>query len=149
MFSRLISVTLWTILVSQVFVACGRQAPEYEVVEVQGEFLDLGLSSESIPPVRFYTYKSDGRNVNFFVRKDREGTLRTHFDACYSCFKYKLGYVPEGNEVVCRACRIGYDLDEPIWDFVGPCAPITLSSKASAGRIRIKKRDLEKGTQFF
>ncbi len=131
------------------FWACGRKAPEYTVLENEGEFFELRLSDESTQPVHFYTYKLNGRNVNFFVRKDCEGNIRTHFDACYSCFKYKMGYVVEGNQVVCRACRIGYDLSEPIWDFVGACVPITLSSNASGGKVRIKVRNIKKGIQFF
>ena len=124
-------------------------APEYTVLENDGEFLELQLSGESTQPVQFYTYKSNGKNVNFFVRKDCDGNIRTHFDACYSCFKYKMGYVVEGNQVVCRACRIGYDLSEPIWDFVGACVPITLSSNASDGKVRIKIRNIKKGIPFF
>lgn len=140
---------LLTILTSLAAASCGRQAPEYVIVEPVGEFLEMPISEAGLPPARFFTFKFEGRNVNLFVRKDRDGEIRTHFDACYSCFKYKMGYVVEANQVVCRACRIGYDLDEPVWDFVGPCVPISLSNKSSGTVLRIKRRDLERGAQFF
>ena len=39
----------------------------------------------------FFTYKIGGENINFFVCSVGTGKLQAHFDACYSCFKYKLG----------------------------------------------------------
>lgn len=142
-------VCLFAAILAQGYIGCQRRAPEYEIVTPSGESLELKLSGDSLPPVHFFTYKSKGRNVNFFVRKDRDGAMHTHFDACYSCFKYKMGYVVEGNRVVCRACRLEFDLSEPIWDFIGSCVPITLSSKASPGSVVIKKQSLERGEQFF
>ena len=129
--------------------ACSRRAPEYTIVEPKDGLVEVRFVDGSIPPVQFYTYKCNGRNVNFFVRRDREGIVRTHFDACYSCFQYKMGYTTGDNQVICRACRIAYELDEPVWDFVGPCAPITLSSSAKDGVVRIETRVLEKGSRFF
>jgi uncharacterized membrane protein len=75
--------------------------------------------------------------------------LQAHFDACYSCFKYKLGYVREGNQVVCIACRIGYNLDDVVWDYVGACAPINLKSGIAGNDLVIKRSRLEKGERFF
>jgi len=131
------------------FWACNRNAPEYTILQGEGDFLEMQLPEPSAQPVQFFTYKSNGRNVNFFIRRDCDGNIRTHFDACYTCFQYRMGYVVEENRVVCRACRIGFNLSEPIWDFVGPCVPITLSSKVSGSTVRIKIRNLEKGIQFF
>ena len=95
------------------------------------------------------TYKNGGKNINFFVRTDGSGKLQAHFDACYSCFKYKLGYVREGNQVVCIACRIGYNLDEVVWDYVGACAPINLKSGIAGNHLVIKRSRLEKAKRFF
>ena len=69
--------------------------------------------------------------------------------AGYSCFKYKLGYVREGNQVICIACRIGYDLDSVIWDYVGACAPISLKGQISGGRLVIRRFWLQKGEKLF
>ena len=128
---------------------CGRQAPEHAVVVADGNLVNIRLASVNNGGVHFFTYKYDGKNVNFFIRTDGTGRLQAHFDACYSCFKYKLGYVREGNEVVCIACRIGYNLYDVIWDYVGACAPINLKSRIDGNHLVIRRSWLEKGKKLF
>ena len=74
---------------------CARQAPEHHLVSAQDGRIEIVLDEVNDGRTHFYTYKHQGKNVNFFIRTDGEGTIRAHFDACYSCFKYKLGYVQE------------------------------------------------------
>jgi len=133
----------------QVLVGCSPQAPEYQIILPAGDRVNISLDTVNDGGVHFFTYKWEGRNINFFVRTDGTGRLQAHFDACYSCFKYKLGYVREGNEVVCIACRIGYRLEDVIWDYVGACAPINLNSRIAGGSLTIRRISLEKGKKFF
>jgi uncharacterized membrane protein len=128
---------------------CGSQAPEHPRVEPTGEAIVLPLSLVNDGGVHFFTYKSGGRNINFFVRTDGEGRLHTHFDACYSCYKYKKGFVREGGQVVCIACRIGYKLQERVWDYVGACTPMPLRSRRTADGLVISLADLQQGRRFF
>ena len=137
------------LVLSLLAAGCSKQAPEHRIVVPDGERVSIPLATVNDGGVHFFTYKWDGRNVNFFVRTDGTGRLQAHFDACYSCFKYKLGYVREGNEVVCIACRIGYRLEDVIWDYVGACAPINLRSRISDGHLTIRCASLEKGKRFF
>jgi uncharacterized membrane protein len=138
---------LW--LVVLVSVGCQRQAPQYPIVVATAERVKIRLADVNNGAVHFFTYKHGEKNINFFVRTDGTGKLQAHFDACYSCFKYKLGYVREGNEMVCIACRIGYDLDDVVWDYVGACAPINLKSRIVGDHLVIKQSRLEKGQRFF
>ena len=138
---------LWLVL--PMLAGCERQAPEYPVVVPAADRVKIRLAAVNNGGVHFFTYKHGGKNINFFVRTDGTGKLQAHFDACYSCFKYKLGYVREGNQVVCIACRIGYNLDEVVWDYVGACAPIILSSRIAGDLLVIKRSLLEKGEKFF
>ena len=128
---------------------CERQAPEHPVVVSNGDRVRIQLAMVNNGGVHFFTYKHSGKNINFFVRTDGSGALQAHFDACYSCFKYKLGYVHEGNEVVCIACRIGYNLADVVWDYVGACAPIILKSGIAGNHLVIERSRLEKGKRFF
>ena len=130
-------------------VGCERQAPEYPVVVPAADRVSIRLAAVNNGGVHFFTYKHGGKNINFFVRTDGTGKLQAHFDACYSCFKYKLGYVREANQVVCIACRIGYDLDDVVWDYVGACAPINLKSGIAGHHLVIERSRLEKGKRFF
>ena len=139
--------TLWLAL--QLLAGCERQAPEHPVVVYDGDRVKIRLATVNNGDVHFFTYKHSGKNINFFVRTDGAGNLQAHFDACYSCFKYKLGYVRERNQVVCIACRIGYNLDDVVWDYVGACAPINLKSRIVGDHLEIKRSRLEKGKRFF
>ena len=128
---------------------CQRQAPEHPVVVPAADRVNIPLTTIDNGGVHFFTYKHREKNINFFVRTDGSGKLQAHFDACYSCFKYKLGYVREANQVVCIACRIGYNLDDVVWDYVGACAPINLKSRIAGNHLVIKRSRLEKGERFF
>ena len=138
---------LW--LVISLLAGCERQAPEHPIVVPRGDRVSIPLAAVNDGGVHFFTFKHEGKNVNFFVRTDGSGKLQAHFDACYSCFKYKLGYVHEGDQVVCIACRIGYDLADVVWDYVGACAPIILRSRAGGDQLEIRCAWLEKGGRFF
>jgi uncharacterized membrane protein len=120
----------------QVLVGCSPQAPEHQIVIPAGERVNISLDRVNDGGVHFFTYKWEGRNINFFVRTDGTGHLQAHFDACYS-------------EVVCIACRIGYRLEDVIWDYIGACAPINLKSRISNGHLTIRRASLEKGKRFF
>ena len=128
---------------------CERQAPQHQVLAPQDGRVNILLTAVNDGGVHFFTYRHGGKNINFFVRTDGSGKLQTHFDACYSCFKYKLGYVRQGNQVVCIACRIGYDLDDAVWDYIGACAPISLKSRIAGKHLVISQSRLEKGRKLF
>ena len=138
---------LW--LAISLLAGCERQVPEHPIVVPRGDRVSIPLAAVNDGGVHFFTFKHEGKNVNFFVRTDGSGNLQAHFDACYSCFKYKLGYVHEGDQVVCIACRIGYDLADVVWDYIGACAPINLKSRIAGQYMVIKRSWLEKGERFF
>lgn len=128
---------------------CSRQPPEHQLVVSRDDAVAIPLTTVNDGRVHFFTYKFENKNINFFVRTDWVGQLHAHFDACYSCFKYKLGYVWEGNQVVCIACRIGYNLDDSVWDYVGGCVPISLKSRLFRDHLLIKHSWLVKGKKLF
>ncbi|MGB8336349.1 MAG: hypothetical protein WCE56_17780 [Desulfobacterales bacterium] len=70
---------------------CERQAPEYPIVVPDADRVNFRLAAVNNGGVHFFTHKSGGENINFFVRTLGTGKLQAHFDACYSCFKCKLG----------------------------------------------------------
>lgn len=131
-----------------IFPGCSRQ-PEYQLVELTDGVLVLPLTLVSDGDVHFFTYKFSGKSINFFVRTDGRGEFHTHFDACYGCFKYKRGYIHEGDTIICAACRLSYNLKEVIWDYIGACAPITLKSKIVGEDLIIRGTHLQRGARFF
>ena len=136
-------------VVALALAACGRMPPEYEVVEAVGDAVRLPLARVADGGVHFFTYKHAGTNVNFIVRTDGNGALHSNFDACHSCFQYKRGFVVEGPDLVCIACRLEYPIADEVWDFIGACAPISVHSSRDGGSLVIERRLLERGARYF
>ena len=141
--------TLFAVLFLILAWGCGRSAPEHEKVVAENGLVRLPRSVVDDGSVHFYTFVHDRRNVNFLVRTDGNGTLHTHLDACYSCYKYKLGFVHEGDEVVCIACRLRYPLEDEFWDFIGACAPIPIHAEVEPDAVVVEERILVQAARYF
>lgn len=128
---------------------CTKQAPEHLLVTPQGDVIKIPVKDVNDGGVHFYTYKYKEKNINFFVRTDGKGKLHTHYDACYSCYKYKLGFRVEGSDLLCIACNLKYNLYDEHWDFIGPCSPIPLRSKVKGDFIVIKVAVVKRGQKLF
>lgn len=128
---------------------CAKQAPEHPLVVPQGDVIKILVKDVYDGCVHFYTYKYNGKNINFFVRTDSKGKFHTHYDACYSCYKYKRGFRIAGADLLCIACNLKYSLYEAVWDFIGPCSPILLRSKVKKGFIVIKLSVIRRGKKLF
>jgi uncharacterized membrane protein len=54
---------------------------------------------------RFFEYRTDsGTPVRFFVLRSSDGKYRAAADACGVCYRRKLGYEQQGDDMVCRSC---------------------------------------------
>ena len=128
---------------------CGKNAPEHtKLVAVDG-VVRLQRSAVDDGRVHFFTFVHEGKNVNFLFRTDGAGTLHSHLDACYSCYKYKLGFVVEGSDVVCIACRLAYPIEDEFWDYIGACAPIPIHHGADGEFVFIEERLLQQAARYF
>ena len=128
---------------------CTKQAPEHPLVIPQDDLIKIPVEDVYDGSVHFYTYKYNKKNINFFVRTDSKGKLHTYYDACYSCYKYKLGFHITGSDLLCIACNLKYSLYETVWDFNGPCSPIVLRSKVKKGVVSIKLSVIRRGEKLF
>lgn len=128
---------------------CSRKPPEHPPVFEEGGVIRIPVAKVNDGKVHFFTFKYEEKSINFFVRTDAKGKLRTHYDACYSCFKYKMGFRVVANEILCIACGLKYDLDKEDWDFIGPCSPIPLRSKVKRGDLVIRVSTIKRGKKLF
>lgn len=129
--------------------ACSR-GPDYPRVVAEDGRVRLPLAEVGDGGVHFFTYvAAGGEPVTFLVRTDGDGVVRTHLDACFSCYRYRRGFVVEGERIVCRACRYAYDLAEAEWHYIGACAPIPLPSSVRGGELVIERARLERAARFF
>ena len=129
--------------------ACAPGAPEHRIVAAEGGVVRLNFAEVADGEVHFFTFRHDGRNVNFLVRSDGRGTLRVHLDACYSCYRYRRGFVVEGPDLLCIACRYTYPIADEVWDFQGACAPIPIRSSVEVAHLVVQRAVLEKAARYF
>jgi uncharacterized membrane protein len=129
--------------------ACGPRAPEHRVVTAENGAVRLPLAEVADGGVHFFTFHHGGKNVNFLVRTDGAGTLHTHLDACFSCYRYRRGFVVEGPDLLCIACRYTYPIADEEWDFQGACAPIPIHSEITGAHLVVERAVLERAAKYF
>ena len=131
------------------FTGCSNLPAEHTVVSVRSGEVRLPIKDFSDGKVHFFTYKKDGKRINFFVRTDGKDKLSAYFDACYTCYKYKKGYREEGSDLVCNECNLKFRLAEEHWDTSHGCCPIAVKSRTDGTELVIASKDLEKGEKLF
>lgn len=137
------------LLVTMATTACGPGRPDHRVVSDIGDVVRIPRAEVEDGKVHFFSYSAGGTNVDFLVRTDGRGALHVHLDACYSCYQYKRGYVVEGGDLVCVACRLEYPIANEVWDFIGACAPIPIHSSIDANNVVIQRSMLVKAARYF
>lgn len=140
---------LLSMIIGLVLLSGCTEAPKYPVVNAEGDVVQIALKDVSDGNVHFFTYRSGGKNINFFVRMDGTGDFHACFDACYACYKFKKGYRQEGTDLVCNECGTRFGISEEVWKHAGGCAPIALASTISNDLIVIRVADLKKGKRLF
>ena len=129
--------------------ACGPQPPGHETVRAEGSVVRLSRAVVADGAVHFYTFVHDGRRVSFLVRTDGRGNLHTHLDACFSCYRYRRGFVVDATDLRCIACRYTYPIAEEVWEYQGACAPIPIRFELEEQWLVIEKRTLERAARYF
>lgn len=128
---------------------CGPELPEHREVRAEDGAVHIPRAAVADGEVHFFTYSARDADVDFLVRTDGAGRLQVHLDACFSCYRYRMGFVVEEGFLVCRACRLKYAVEDEVWDYIGACAPIDLRSSEAGGDLVIARRDLERAARYF
>ena len=117
------------------------------VTAVDGEIsLDTSLFDDD--QVKYFTYETSGKKVNFFVIKSSDNVLRAAFDACDVCFSAKKGYRQEGDLMVCNNCgqkfpSVRINVEQ------GGCNPAPLERKIIQDKLVFNVSHIESGLRFF
>ncbi len=128
---------------------CSNLPAEHTVAAVRSGEIRLPVKELRDGRVHFFTYKKNGKRINFFVRTDGKDNLSAYFDACYTCYKKKKGYREEGSDLVCNECNLKFKLAEEQWDTSHGCCPISLKSRSDGTELVIATKDIEKGEKLF
>lgn len=106
-----------------------------DLVVAENAFADGGA--------RFYSYTTGaGQSIRFFVMKSADGVVRAALDACAVCYRQRLGYRQEGDQMVCNKCGQAFASNR-INEVTGGCNPIPLNREAASGQVIVRAAVLE------
>lgn len=98
---------------------------------------------------RFYEYRaSNNRTIRFFVIKSSDGEYRAAADACDVCFKSKMGYHQEGDDLVCNKCGRHFP-SKDVNVITGSCNPDGIPRRIDGSNLLIAAADLDARAVMF
>ena len=122
---------------------------KYEKVKPVNGTVTLPVAKLSDGKAHFYKLVVDGKEVNFFAVKAADGSYKTAFDACDSCYKSKKGYEQQGDKMNCKNCNQKFAIGRLGPNATGGCNPGYLPSQQTGGSLIIKADDLKGGVRYF
>lgn len=109
----------------------------------------IPLSEVSNGLAKFYEYKaSNQKTVRFFVVKSSDGVYRAAADACDVCYREKMGYHQEGNDLICNKCRKHF-ASADVNVITGGCNPDGIPRTIQADKLVIATSELEARAELF
>lgn len=96
----------------------------------------------------FVLRTDDGVGIRYFVLRTPDGVLRTAFDACDVCWQANMGYVQDGDAMICRNCNMRFP-SRIIGEVRGGCNPTPLASRLREGDLVIRAGDVLEGRRYF
>lgn len=135
--------------ITLLFILSGCQAPEtrYPVPPVSGADVRINVADLQNEQVRFYSYPTGGKQVNFFVLRISD-QVSSFLDACVTCYRKKQGYAQEDALVVCRACGKRYSVHQ-LEQGLGGCFPIKLEGRLQGKEYFIPVSAIERSAPRF
>jgi len=128
------------------FAACSSQQ-RFPSPPMKGE--DVVIPVASLPPEvpQFYSLRTKGKDVNFFVIRLQDRVL-SFLDACLTCYPRKLGYAYKDDYVVCRACDTSYSIYK-LDKGIGGCYPIRIEGAQEGTSYHIARSALDRHAGKF
>lgn len=118
--------------------ACSRTAVYPDAPIIGREVVIEAASLEPEVP-RFFTYRTHGVQVNFFVLRSGN-EVYVFLDACHSC-KPRLGYTFRDGIYTCKVCGERYTT-AGIKKGIGACYPIKIHGALKSGSYHIPVSEL-------
>lgn len=96
----------------------------------------------------FMLRTEDGVDIRYFALRTPDGVIRTAFDACDVCWQANMGYVQDGDAMICRNCNMRFP-SRIIGEVRGGCNPTPLGSRVHEGDLVIRVEDVLEGRRYF
>jgi uncharacterized membrane protein len=127
--------------------ACGKKPRGEELVPRDGKFI-INTTGFERGTVRFFRHHFGDKDIVFLVARADDGSFKTAFDACITCYPHHMGYRSEKGCVVCIYCNTAFNIDT-LDTGVGNCVPIKIPSRGEGETIFISQGDVEAGSKWF
>jgi len=122
---------------------------KYEKVKVSGGVVTIPAAKLADGKAHFYKFEDSGKEITFFAAKATDGSIKTAFDACDSCFKSKKGYEQQGDKMNCKNCNQKFAINRLGPNATGGCNPGYLPHQQNGNTISISVNDLKSGARYF
>lgn len=122
---------------------------KYEKVKVSGGVATIPAAKLADGKAHFYKFEDGGKEITFFAAKAADGSIKTAFDACDSCYKSKKGYEQQGDKMNCKNCNQKFAINRLGPNATGGCNPGYLPHQQNGNFISISVNDLKDGARYF
>ena len=120
----------------------------YPLVVAENGAVRIPLSTFDDYKAHHYTYMHEGRPIEFFVLKSKDGVVRAAFNACDVCFGSRKGYTQDGDDMICNNCGRRFPADQ-INVIHGGCNPSPLTRVVEGNTLVILVEDIVAGLGYF
>ncbi len=122
---------------------------KYEKVKVSNGTVTVPVAKLADGKARFYKLEDGGKEIAFFVVKSADGSVKTAFDACDSCYRDKKGYEQQGDKMNCKNCNQKFAINRLGPNATGGCNPGFLPHQLNGTTISVSVNDLKGGARYF
>jgi uncharacterized membrane protein len=143
-----VTVVVVALLVGAVSVF-GFSLGKYENVKASGGVVSIPVDKLADGKAHFYKFEDGSKEITFFAAKAADGSIKTAFDACDSCYKSKKGYEQQGDKMNCKNCNQKFAINRLGPNATGGCNPGYLPHQQSGNSVTISVNDLKGGARYF
>ncbi len=122
---------------------------KYEKVKVSSGVVTIPVTKLADGKVHFYKFVDNGGEILFFAAKASDGSYKTAFDACDSCYRERKGYEQQGDKLNCKNCNKKFAINNLGPNVTGGCNPGYLPHQLNGSTISINAGDLRAGARYF
>ncbi|NVN98017.1 MAG: DUF2318 domain-containing protein [Geobacteraceae bacterium] len=144
-----VAVAVLTVLFAGVMAVNAFSLGKYEKAKVSGGIVTIDTARLKDGKAHFYKLEEGGKEITFFAAKATDGSYKTAFDACDSCYKSKKGYEQAGDRMNCKNCNQKFAISKLGPNATGGCNPGYLPSQVNGSTLSVKVEDIKNGARYF
>jgi uncharacterized membrane protein len=122
---------------------------KYEKVKAINGTIAVPVAKLTDGKVHFYKFEAGGKEISFLAVQASDGSYKTAFNACDSCYRAKKGYEQQGDKLNCKNCNQKFAINRLAPNAAGGCNPGYLPHQLNGDTISIKASDLKDGVRYF